>query len=223
MAYLSITIDDVQPLRTNDPFGLANFLASMAASEMPCRQEQSPCGFEDIKDIRQTIEGEQDAFRRLIERHQKHISAMMWRFSRDKLIHEELVQDVFVQAYISIRSFKQKSPFSHWLSRIATRVGYRYWKKKSRQAQQNTVSLQDWDAQISEPLDKSLPTKSAELLEKILDSLSPSDRLVITLRYIEEYSIQDTADLTGWSISKVKVQSWRAKKRIEKIVNQNSW
>lgn len=146
----------------------------------------------------------------------------MWRFSRDLLIHEELVQDVFIQAYISIRSFKQKSPFFHWLSRIATRVGYKYWKERAKQASRKTVSLQDWDKEITTAAADSDSGKSAEILENLLDQLSPRDRLIITLRYIEEYSIEETANLTGWSISMVKVQSWRAKKRLEKLVNQNS-
>lgn len=221
MTYLSLTIDSVRPAGIFDPFGLASFFASMAASQQNS-QKDSDCTFADIKDIRQTIEGDEDAFKRIVERYQQKISLMMWRFSRDLLIHEELVQDVFVQAYMSIRSFKQKSPFSHWLCRIATNVGYQYWKERAKQTSRKTVSLQDWDKDIATAAANSDSAKSAEILENLLDQLSPRDRLIITLRYIEEYSIEETTDLTGWSNSMVKVQSWRAKKRLKKLVNQNS-
>jgi len=87
----------------------------------------------DLEDIRQSRDGDSEAYRRLIERYQRQIGQILWRFSRDRRIHEELVQDVFVEAYLSLDRYHGKAPFVHWLSRIATRVGYGYWKQVSRQ------------------------------------------------------------------------------------------
>ena len=53
---------------------------------------------------------------------------MRW-FSRQPAVAEEMVQDVFVEAYLSLRGFRGSAPFAHWLQKIATRVGYRYWKR----------------------------------------------------------------------------------------------
>jgi len=86
----------------------------------------------DLDDARQTRRGDPEAYRRLIERHQGSVARMLWRFSRDRGVHEELVQDVFVEAYLSLDGYHGKAPFEHWLARIATRVGYRYWKQKAR-------------------------------------------------------------------------------------------
>jgi len=52
----------------------------------------------DLEDIRQSRQGDPEAYRRLIERYQRQIGQILWRFSRDRRIHEELVQDVFVEA-----------------------------------------------------------------------------------------------------------------------------
>ena len=49
----------------------------------------------DARDIERTLAGESEAYRRLIERHQQHVSRILWKFTRDKLVHEELVEDVF--------------------------------------------------------------------------------------------------------------------------------
>jgi hypothetical protein len=75
----------------------------------------------DIEDVRASRQGDPDAYRRLIERHQRRIGKIMWRFSRDPLVHEELVQDVFVNTYLSLETYREKAPFEHWLIRIATR------------------------------------------------------------------------------------------------------
>ena len=53
---------------------------------------------------------------------------------------EDLVHEVFVEAYLSLRTYKAHSPFLHWLRKIAVRVGYRYWKGHAR-AQIESVSL----------------------------------------------------------------------------------
>ena len=79
--------------------------------------------------------GDSDAFRQIIECYQSHVSKLLWRFTRDKTVHEELVQECFVQVYFSLKTYKKRAPFEHWISRIATRVGYRYWKQTKRHTQ----------------------------------------------------------------------------------------
>ena len=72
------------------------------------------------------LRGDGDAFARIINRHQAKIADQMRRFSRDPLVIEELVHEVFVEAYTSLKSFRSYAPFVHWLRKIAVRVGYRF-------------------------------------------------------------------------------------------------
>jgi RNA polymerase sigma-70 factor (ECF subfamily) len=64
------------------------------------------------------------------------------------------------------------------------------------------------------------PSEAGELLHRLLQELSPRDRLVLTLRYLEELSVKETAARTGWSQSMVKVQAHRARGRLEKLFEQ---
>jgi RNA polymerase sigma-70 factor (ECF subfamily) len=172
---------------------------------------------EDLDDVRHCLGGDGDAYRRLIERHQKQVSAMMWRFSRDPEVHEELVQDVFVQAYESLANYRARAPFAHWLARIATRVGYAHWKRQKREKAIETVPLEDWHHIPEEPPAEMEPAEAGELLHKLLAELPPRDRLVLTLRYVEDHSVEKTAELTGWSQTMVKVQAWRARKKLQAL------
>ena len=172
---------------------------------------------EDIEDVYQSRQGNHEAYKRLIKRHQDSISRIMWRFSRDKLIHEELVQDVFVEAYLSLATYKMKAPFIHWLGKIATRVGYRYWKEKARKSNNKSFTLQEWDQVLAEAPDKIESQDAAELVHKLLEQLSPRDRLVLTLRFLEGCDVAQTAYRTGWSKSMVKVQTIRAKRKLKKL------
>ncbi len=173
--------------------------------------------FVDIEDIRRSQNGDADAFRRLVERYQGHVSKLLWRFTRDKNSHEELVQESFVQVYLSLRTYKTHAPFEHWVSRIATRVGYRFWKQSKRHAH---TSLQDTDwAQIDQiEADTIEPQHAAELVHQLLAKLPPRDRLVLTLRYLEQCSVEETAQRTGLSKSLVKVQTHRAKQKLKNIL-----
>jgi len=172
----------------------------------------------DIDDVRLSCQGDPDAYKRLIERHQQEIGKIMWRFSRNRMVHEELVQDVFVEAYISLATYKEWAPFIHWLTRIATRVGYRYWKQKAREKEFERFSLEDWDRLIIEPPEEIDSSQAAALLHNLLGQLPPRDRLVLTLRYLEGCDVAEAAHRTGWTKSMVKVQTFRAKRKLQKIL-----
>ena len=172
----------------------------------------------DLRDIRATLAGDGEAYSRLIYRYQNEISARMWLFSRDRGELEGLVHDVFVEAYVSLKSFKGKAPFSHWLNRIATRVGYRSWKKQKRRSERE-VPLQDWDQFLQTDRQETwAPREAAEMVHALLAQLRPRDRLVLTLMYLEELSVNEIAERTGWSKTMVKVQVHRARKRLKVLM-----
>lgn len=72
----------------------------------------------DQQDIAACLEGEGEAFARLMRRYQNHVVAQMRRFTREPVELDELVQDVFVEVYFSLRSFSGRGPFLHWLRRV---------------------------------------------------------------------------------------------------------
>ena len=209
----------------NSPDGFASEVHKEKTDSIEA-EKSSLSQYADLRDVRQTLEGSGEAYRRLIERNQDKVSAMMWRFSRDSNTHEELVQNVFVEAYVSLNTYKAKAPFTHWLARIATRVGYLYWKKQDRERSFPVVSLEEWHRALEVPSgDQDLfgavdPFEAGELLHTLLGQLSPRDRLVLTLRYVEDYSVKETSRLTGLSQAMVKVQTLRARKKLKKLLKK---
>jgi len=174
----------------------------------------------DWRDIEATLAGHGEAYARIVRRYQNDIARRMWRFTRDRRELEELVQDVFVEAYTSLASYRGTGPFDHWLSRLATRVGYRLWQRRRRA--EKTVAIQDWDApDPSRTQEAQLEAaEAAERLHRVLGQLAPRDRLVLTLMYLEEMSVAEIADHTGWSRTMVKVQAHRARKKLRALMEQ---
>jgi RNA polymerase sigma-70 factor (ECF subfamily) len=172
----------------------------------------------DLQDIKESLNGDSQAYKRLIEKYQQHISKILWKFTRDNRTHEELVQDVFVEAYLSLSTYKAKAPLEHWLAKIAVRVGYQYFKLQKRKQKTEQFSFEQWDRIAQQDQQEDIePERAAQLLYELLAQLPPRDRLVLTLRYLQQHNIEETANMTGWSKTMVKVQTNRAKNKLKQL------
>jgi RNA polymerase sigma-70 factor (ECF subfamily) len=187
------------------------------AADARAEQRPRPASAEERRvraDIAASLGGDGVAYARIVERYQSVIARRMTRFTRDPNAIEELTHDVFVEAYFSLRSYRATAPLEHWLQRIATRVGYRHWKRMS---QNPTISFQeqahDRPLEDGSPMDDDTADKVAAVLER----LPPRDRLVLTLLYLEARSVAEAAEMAGWSQTMVKVQAYRARKKFHKL------
>jgi RNA polymerase sigma-70 factor, ECF subfamily len=182
-------------------------------------KERCPVGKPDeriLADVAAASRGDGEAYARIIGRYQNTIARRMTRFTRDPAAVEELVHDVFVEAYFSLSRYRGDAPLEHWLARIATRVGYRYWTRR-RQENERTVSLEVRIHDPAAPADET--DDAADEVAVLLEKLPPRDRLVLTLLYIESHTVAEAADLAGWSQTMVKVQAYRARQKLRKLMN----
>ncbi len=166
---------------------------------------------EDAEDIRASLDGDGRAYERLVRRYQEQVARRLWRFTRDAGELSELVHEVFVEAYFSLPGYRREAPLLHWLARIATRVGYRFWKARRRRAAD--VPLEEWDGAASPD-----PRRPAQLVDELLGHLAPRDRLVVTLLYLEGRSVAEAARLIGWSQTMIRVQAFRARRKLRALL-----
>jgi RNA polymerase sigma-70 factor (ECF subfamily) len=171
----------------------------------------------DWTDCQDCLAGDANACVRLLKRHEEKIGRQMWRFSRDRQTQAELVQEVFVEAYLSLPKYRRTGvPMGNWLACIATRVGYRFWKQEGKRRGQR--SLENVDAAAAPAADDA--TAAAQLLHEILAALPPADRLVLTLMYFEECSVKEVARRAGWTAAGTKMRAMRARGRLRKMIEE---
>lgn len=173
----------------------------------------------DTSDVQASRHGDEEAFRRLVTRHQAALFRQMWRFTRDRVVLDELVQEVFVEAFLSLRGYRGEAPFEHWLRRIATRVGFHYWKREVRDRKRREAIQQAPSLPKGQPEDYS-PSEAAEWLHEALALLNPKDRLILTLMYFEECDGAEIAARTGWNATLVRVRAHRARQRLKQLLEQ---
>jgi RNA polymerase sigma-70 factor (ECF subfamily) len=175
----------------------------------------------DWRDCQNCLAGDNNACTALFKRYERRIAHLMWRFTRDRDAQAELVQEVFVQAYLSMHRYKPgPAPFEHWLVTIATRVGYQFWKSQARRGRMQP--LEGLDPAAARQTDQIEPAEAAELLHKLLAQLPPADRLVLTLMYFEEASIEEIARRSGWNKAMVKMRAYRARGRLRRIIEDRN-
>lgn len=193
----------------------------MTAKDGQAPAQTSACT-EDIGAIDATLNGDQSAYQLIVSKYQAEIAQQMQRFSRQPLVIEELVHDVFVEAFLSLKSYRSTAPLLHWLRKIAVRVGYRFWSKRTRE-RKTAISLAEINEGI-ELLGSKAETSSivaSDLLGDLLSVLEPRDRLVLTLLYWDGCSVAEAAELAGWTQTMVKVQAYRARKRLKRLLEES--
>lgn len=185
----------------------------------------------DTEIIHQVLSGEVNAFERLLKRYQAHVLTIVKKhIPFDKV--EEVAQDVFVRVYQSLPTFKGDDGFKKWLSTITMRTCYDFWRKHYRYPEIPLSSLSEkhkvWLEQATSNSssqsfhERGSQEEAREILAWALDRLSPEDRMVLELVYLEGYSVKEAADLLGWSTVNVKVRSFRARKKLHTLIREIS-
>src|ERR1035441_6541430 len=142
------------------------------------------------------------------------------RFSQDSDDLDDICQDVFIKVYENLEKFRADAPFEHWLSRITIRTCYdavRSGDKEKENVPLDSIHyyLEDSSIDVSQAADEALT-----LLESGLVRLRPDERLVITLLELEEKSIKEIAEMTGWSQANVKVRAFRARQKLKQLLEK---
>ena len=139
---------------------------------------------EDIHLIQQVLQGNQPAFRTLVERYQSYVFTITFKVLKNREQAQEVAQDVFIKIYKTLGSFQQKSKFSTWLYTIAYRAALDEARKKKYYTE--SIEADDQYLQISDQAGKSPAyyTEQNNLnkqLEHAIQQLKPLDATVITL------------------------------------------
>lgn len=164
--------------------------------------------------------GEAEAFSLLLERYEKKIT----RYARKFLSHpddiKDIVQDVFIKAYINIKSFDSSRKFSPWIYRIAHNEFINAIKKKKSER----ISFIDLDILLPHPAaaetaDADVDRKDLRrLLDECLGKIPVKYREPLVLYYFEEMNYREIGDVIHLPVSTVGVRLQRGKTLLKKII-----
>jgi len=170
--------------------------------------------------IAEVLRGDTSAFETLVIRYQRRIFGSVRRYAQSESDTEDIVQQVFVKAFTKLASYRGDAPFEHWLMRLSVRTCLDFLRSQRRkpeilmsQLSEAETALLDRGA-IDSGQDQQNSAAACELVQRLLDHLPPPYRIVITLLEIEERSVKEIAQLTGWSIPLITVRAFRARRQM---------
>ena len=188
---------------------------------------------DDVTDdtlVAAALAGDEDAFGKLFERHRRQVARIAGRFFSHVEQIEEIIQDSFTKAYFALSTYHgtHAASFKAWLGQITVNSCYDQLRRTQRRPPQSFIDITDSESHelgtqlraAGASADVERATIARDLAAKLLSRLSAEDRLVLTLLNVEGFSVAEIGEMTGWSISKVKVRAHRARAHLRRILQK---
>lgn len=167
---------------------------------------------------------DQAAARELVD----HLYPLVIRIVRSHLprrvAEEDLAQDIFLKMFTRFEQYQGAVPFPHWVSRIAVTTCIDQLRAQKRRPEFRWADLSENEAEVLDAVmtnEKDVAANDAmashELVHKLLDQLKPDDRMVLQLLDMEQKTIAEIGELTGWNTSLIKVRAFRARRKLRSM------
>jgi len=176
--------------------------------------------FEDEVLVRQFLSGDREAFAEIVRRYQKQIYSLTFRLTNDYTEAQDLAQEVFLHLYQVMEKFDGRRKFFSWMYKVASNYCYTALKKNAGNKEVSMEKIIDFT-----PLrpDKSIqPEEYCEIQEtqrlvrEAIKQLPEKYRLPIVLRYLEEFTYQQIAEVMEVPVTTVETRLYRGKALLQK-------
>jgi RNA polymerase sigma-70 factor, ECF subfamily len=158
--------------------------------------------------------GDAEAFRLIFERYSRPLLSFIFDMVNDRALAEELTQETFVRAFRAIRTMRRETKLSTWLFGIARNVARESLRTRARALRHVDLAnkeVMDVSDQNPVPVDGVLSKELNEVIRRSLAALDEDKRLVFTLKVLHQRSYEEIAEITGFTVAKLKTDLHRAR------------
>lgn len=172
-------------------------------------------------DIQKVLDGDTDAFRFIIREHKDNACSLAFSVLKDDDLAQDVVQVAFIKAYRKLDSFKKESSFSTWFYRIVINEAFNMLKAEKKKpdaldvANSDEISVEELHTEFAnlEQMDRQHYINAALL------RLPANYSLVLRLFYLNEFSLEEITQITGWTSSNARVLLHRARSEMKAVLN----
>lgn len=158
--------------------------------------------------------GDSTAFRELYSQHHRQVSRqLMFLVPRADL--EDVLQDVFIEVFRSIKRFEGKSAFSTWLYRVTVHVAMKSRRKQTRSRLDIVEELPDRSDERPQPLEVSLSAERQGRVEALLEQLAPKKRAVLVMHDLQGMEAATIAEILETNVLTVRTRLFYARRELE--------
>jgi RNA polymerase sigma-70 factor, ECF subfamily len=172
--------------------------------------------------VEAALRHDDNAARELVRRLYPLVAKVVRAHRPRRTSEEDLCQMIFIKLFQKLSQFSGKVPLEHWVSRIAVNTCLNQIAAEKVRPELRHADLSEEEQAVVENLaataDELAPDQrlaSRQLVEHLLELLKPVERLVIDLLYLQERSVEEVRQVTGWSTSLIKVRAFRARRKMK--------
>ena len=199
-----------------DPNGISLWVKP---SEVPVKQPVTA----EAELLRRLREGDETAFRELIDRYGTRIYRVAYGILRNRDDADDIAQEVFTKVYFSIKSFEARSSLYSWISRIAINECYGYLRKK-RPTYESDSADGSFSTRTQNIADRQprvdLTVMQRDFINHLLKRLSEDERLLLIWKEVEGLSLAELSEMTGVCESTIKVKLFRVRQKLGRAATQ---
>ncbi len=167
--------------------------------------------------IEKVKNGDVEAFRYIIRQYQNMAYSVAMSVVKNEFLARDVVQEAFLNVFQNIKQFRGDSKFSTWLYRIVINKAFKIAEKEGKQ---NFDSIEDVGEEANEScMDKLSDDERKFYINEVLVRLPANESLALRLFYLQEMAMNEMKEVTGWSLSNIKVILHRARKKFEIELN----
>jgi RNA polymerase sigma factor (sigma-70 family) len=173
--------------------------------------------------IERILAGEQHLYAEMVDKYKSYAYTIAQKILQNRPDAEEATQDAFIKAYHHLKGFNRESKFSTWLYRIVFNTAISYKRKNRQQFQSLENTFVEYRGEGEGMLEK---TDRKKFLNLAMAKLNEADRTALSLFYLQEFSLEEIAEITGMPANTAKVRIHRARLRLadelKNILNQEA-
>lgn len=168
--------------------------------------------------------GQMDAFETLYERHHRRVYSLCLRMLANPTEAEDLSQEVFVQLFRKVGSFRGESAFTTWLHRMTVNQVLMHFRKRGVRLEQTTEEGDELNSVVQAGTERpqSMPVVDRIALDRAIAQLSPGYRTVFVLHDVEGFEHEEVARSLGISVGTSKSQLHKARMKLRGLLNKKA-
>ena len=178
--------------------------------------------------VKRAQSGDETAFREIVERYQSKVFSIIHGVVRQRNDVEDIAQQVFAKVYLSLRSFDFRSSLITWIYKITVNECFDYLRKRkvrrlvyeSDLSEEEVRRVENTDPAIERQIAADSSLAQRDYVVKLLTRVSEEERMLLILKEVEGYSVEELANKTGMNENTVKVKLFRARQKLVKAAQR---
>jgi RNA polymerase sigma-70 factor (ECF subfamily) len=167
--------------------------------------------------------GEMTAFEELYQRHNRRVYSLCLRMTQNQSEAEDLAQEVFIQLFRKLGSFRGESAFTTWLHRLTVNQVLMHFRKRSVKLEQTTEEGETpVQIVVGTANPNQMPVVDRIALDKAISQLPPGYKAVFTLHDVEGHEHEEVAKILGCSVGTSKSQLHKARMKLRRLLRHQN-